>query len=263
MEEKNNQPTKIIGIIIRGLIVLGSFLMIYWYIDSRFIAFENIVGIMFFIILAGCALCFEPLKRVISKVRKKKGGRITVNVVYVLLGLFLIYVAAALSLMFYGANKAPEKNATVIVLGCQVKGTQPSLTLKNRLDTAYEYLTNHPDAKAVLSGGKGDDEDISEAECMYNYLTEKGISADRLYVEAKSTTTSENIRFSKEIIETNGLNTDIAIVTDWYHEYRASVIAKRQGIDNAGAVGAPTPRYLTANLVTREIFALANEIIFK
>lgn len=259
---KDKGIMKYVGLGIRVLIVSASLIMIYWYIDSRFIGFGNLAGILFFVIAAGCAIFYNYIKKFISKLRKRKGGKIAVNIVFVLIGLFIIYVVTALCLMFYGSGKAPEKGATVVVLGCEVRGETPSQALKNRLDAAYSYLTENPDSKAVLSGGQGDNENISEAECMYRYLTEMGISEDRLYKEDKSATTYENIKFSMEIIKNNKLSKDLAIVTDWYHEYRASLIAKRQGIENVGAVGAPTQTYLTANLVTREIFALGKELIF-
>ena len=59
----------------------------------------------------------------------------------------------------------------VVVLGAAVHGDVPSLALTHRLEGAYEYLNTHPDAVAILSGGKGKGENISEAECMYFRLT--------------------------------------------------------------------------------------------
>ncbi len=260
--DKNRNAGNYIEIAVRVIIVIVSLGMIYWYIDSRFIGFGNIIGIVFFLAAICCAVFYGSVKKFIIKLRGKRGGKIVVNIVFILIGLFLVYVITAMSLMFYGSSNTPEKGSTVVILGCEVRGTEPSQTLKNRLDTAYDYLKENPDVSAVLSGGKGSNESISEAECMYRYLTEKGISKNRLYKEEKSSTTYENIKFSMEIIKNKGLNENLAIVTDWYHEYRASLIAKRQGITGVGAVSTPTQTYLTANLVTREIFALGKEIIF-
>ena len=97
---------------------------------------------------------------------------------------------------------------------------------------------------------------------MYNYLTEKGIAPDRLYLEDRSTTTDENISFSREIIEKNGLDKKMAVVTDWYHELRVWIICSRAGISSS-AISAPTARHITANLVTRELVALPYELIFR
>ena len=70
---------------------------------------------------------------------------------------------------------------------------------------------------------------ISEAECMYRYLTKKGINSSRIIKEDKSTSTRENLRFSKKIMEEKGLGNNIAIATSEYHQYRASQIAKSLG----------------------------------
>ena len=61
--------------------------------------------------------------------------------------------------------------------------------LKHRLDAAYDYLTEHPDVPVIVCGGQGPDESISEAQCMYEYLTKKGIAAERITQEDRSTST--------------------------------------------------------------------------
>lgn len=259
---KGISPGKIVELILRAIVVIVSVAMIMWYIDSSFIAFGNIVGIGFFSLLILAALTWDLIAAFGRRLCKTKGGRAVVIIFWVLCALFVVYVCTAIGLMIYGSSVAPKPGSTVVVLGCQVRGDVPSLTLRNRMDAAYDYLAANPGAKAVLSGGQGDGENISEAQCMFDYLTKKGISADRLYIEDRSTTTNENIKFSKAVIEENGLDPDLAIVTDWYHEYRASVIARRAGC-KSGAVSAPTANFLTAHLVTREIFALGNEILFK
>lgn len=49
----------------------------------------------------------------------------------------------------------------------------------------------------VVSGGQGMDEEVSEAFAMKEYLTNKGISEDRIIMEDKSTNTLENIKNTK------------------------------------------------------------------
>lgn len=261
MEEKNKVKF-IIGISIRIIVVLISLFMILWYLDSGFFAFGNVVGIAFFCGVIACAILWTKIAGLGKRLWKTKGGRALLIAFYIFCGLFAAYVVTAIGLMNYGAAKKPAEGATAVVLGCQVRGNEPSLTLRLRMDAAYDYLTANPGTSAVLSGGQGSGENISEAQCMFDYLTAKGIDPARLYIEDRSTTTNENIKFSKKMIEQNGLDPNLAIVTDWYHEYRASIIAKRAGCES-GAVSAPTANFLTAHLVTREIFALPNEILFK
>ena len=89
----------------------------------------------------------------------------------------------------------------VIVLGAGVNGSVPSLSLRERIDAAYEYLVAYPQAICIVSGGQGNNEDISEAECMFRELTAMGIEADRVWMEDKATSTRENLRFSLALIE--------------------------------------------------------------
>ncbi len=262
MSEEKQTGTKTFWLVVRIVLIVLSVGMIYWYRISGFVAFGNVVGIAIFALIMLAAIFTAPLSRLLKKWRRNKVMKIITDVLMVLIVLFFVYAAAAVGIMVIGSRSAPAEDATVVVLGCQVKGDVPSHTLQLRLDTAYDYLKAHPAARAVLSGGQGEGENISEAQCMYDYLTEKGIDGSRLFREDRSTTTQENIRFSREIIQKNGLNPSLAIVTDWYHEFRAGIICDRQGAEH-GAVSAPTAAYLTAHLVTREIFAIPHELLFR
>ena len=152
---------------------------------------------------------------------------------------FAVYGAIVTSAMVWATCQAPPENSTAIVLGAQVKPWGPSVILRGRIDAAKSYLDDSPNANAVLSGGQGSDEIMSEAQCMYNVLTESKIDSSRLYMEDKSTNTTENIRNSMKIIEDNNLNTDITIVTDGFHQLRARIICSQLGIK--GNVGAVSP----------------------
>lgn len=129
----------------------------------------------------------------------------------------------------------------LIVLGAKVNGTSPSLSLNDRLDAAYDYLTAHPDVIAVLSGGQGADEGISEARCMFNELTKRGISSQRLWMEDQSTSTMENLQFSLRIIEekTGKRPETVGLLSSEYHLYRAGLFANACGV-NAACIPART-----------------------
>lgn len=159
------------------------------------------------------------------------------------------------------ATKAPAENATAVVLGCRVYGERPSLSLVERLEAAYTYLEENPEAVCIVSGGKGDSENISEAECMYRWLVDKGIDGSRIYKEENSTSTDENITFSKEIIEEYGLNENIAIVTSEYHTYRAGKIAEENGL-SFGTVPGKTAVWLFPTFYVRELYAILAEWVF-
>lgn len=152
----------------------------------------------------------------------------------------------------------------IVVLGCGVNGTKPSLSLQNRIDAAYAYLIANPDTICVVSGGQGDGEDITEAACMKRELIRLGIDPDRIWEEDRSTSTKENLQFSLAIIEakTGSRPESIGIVSSEYHLYRAGLIAANQGVSAIGIPGKTTWFTLWANYHMREIVAVWAYLIF-
>lgn len=146
----------------------------------------------------------------------------------------------------------------IVVLGAGVRGTTPSLSLRERLGAAYDYLTAHPDAVAVLSGGQGPGEEITEAACMYRELTEMGIDGSRLLLEENSSTTMENLTFSMDVLETEtGARPEkIGIVSSEYHMFRAKLFAKELGLEAVGIPARTSWITLRLNYYLREIVAV-------
>lgn len=149
-----------------------------------------------------------------------------------------VLVAAAMIAIHQGAKgRAVAEDTPAVVLGCHVKDGRPSRILGERIDAAYEYLVKHPHAIAVLSGGQGENEAISEAECMYRELTARGIDGNRLYKEESSVNTPTNLRHSREILQ-EALGADspwtssqeIALITSEFHCYRGCLHAKQEGL---------------------------------
>ncbi len=97
-------------------------------------------------------------------------------------------------------QQIPGNADYLIILGARVKGSVPSLSLQYRIDKAAEYLSANKQTVAIVSGGKGPGEEISEAKAMQQGLIAQGIEEARIMMEDKSTTTHENIVFSKELI---------------------------------------------------------------
>ena len=93
----------------------------------------------------------------------------------VLLTLVLIgtlFFAIMFGLVMVGAHDVIRGDPQVmIVLGCRVMpGGEPSILLQDRLDTALDYLDDHPDMTVVVSGGQGSNEPTSEAARKADYL---------------------------------------------------------------------------------------------
>lgn len=156
----------------------------------------------------------------------------------------------------------------VLVLGAGLRnGVEPSLTLANRLDAACEYINaNKNTGKIVVSGGQGSDERLSEAAAMKKYLINKGIPEDNILMEDKSSTTSENFKFSKDVIEKDSgkslENLNIKIVTTTFHAFRSNMLAKRNGYENVSSYCGKTVYYLIPVNYVRESFAVVKSFIF-
>ncbi len=143
----------------------------------------------------------------------------------------------------------------IIILGCQIKkdGTLTPL-LKGRVDKAIEFRNKQlketgKDLVFIPSGGKGNDEIISEAEAMKKYLLEQGIDENNILIDSKSKNTYENIKFSYELIKKK--NANIVFSTTNYHVLRAGLIATEQGLILDG-IGSKTKAYFWINAFIRE-----------
>lgn len=139
----------------------------------------------------------------------------------------------------------------VVVLGAQVKGTRPSRALRKRLDEAVAYAGENPGTLFVLSGGQGPDEGISEAECMYNYMTEKGVPSERLLLEDQSTSTQENLEFSDELYSLKKYS--VGVLSNNFHVYRAMELAKHQGYEDVSGIPAPSDLGMQPHNILREV----------
>ncbi len=154
-------------------------------------------------------------------------------------------------------DREPERDY-LVVLGAAVYGDQPSLTLVRRLEGARDYLNAYPDSVAIVSGGMGPGETVTEAQAMRDWLAANGIAPERVLMEDKATSTQENLRYSFEIIRSLGgePNGNVAIVSSAYHLYRAKLMAKNMGVQAAG-VSAPWGYFFVMlNYFIREAFGV-------
>lgn len=142
------------------------------------------------------------------------------------------FLAVEGAILAAGLSTAPENLDYIIVLGAKVNGREPSGALRNRIQVAAEYLDANPDTLAVLSGGQGSDEEISEAQCMFESLVALGIDPTRLILEDQSTDTSENLIFSRALIPDEDVR--IGLVTNTFHIFRSLGLARAVGIQAEG-----------------------------
>jgi uncharacterized SAM-binding protein YcdF (DUF218 family) len=197
----------------------------------------------------------------------KKNSKFYNSIAKVVLVLFLVWLVSfvvLLTVIFTSAvSQKDEKVDSVIVLGAGLKGDVPTLALKSRLDAAIDYLNNNPEAKAVVSGGQGYGEKISEAEGMRRYLVSHGVPGDRILKEENSTSTYENMLYSKKVYEssTGKKLGKVMIITNNFHMMRSKMLAKRAGLEPYG-ISSSTPWYIYPNVLLREYLAVFKSFVF-
>lgn len=220
----------------------------------------TVLGILVFTLIFLYGRYFDKVNDFIKSLSKEKKGKILIAFVALII-VFGIGLGSAETYLIasYAANK-PTAETTVVILGCKANGNSPSLTLLRRLEAAKEYLELNPDTKCIVTGGQGHDEIITEAECMYKWLTDNGIEPNRIYKEDKSTSTRENLEFAKDIIERENLCKNITIVTNEFHQYRAGRIAHKLGFE-CTAISGKSPVILLPTYVFREYISIAYEWI--
>lgn len=160
-------------------------------------------------------------------------------------------------------SEEAEKVEYVVILGAGLRGEELSLTLYNRLSTAIMYLNNNIQSKVIVTGGQGPGEDITEAEGMKRFLIASGINKSRIIIEDKSTSTFENLLFSRRILEEQLSYNDkkIMIVTCDFHIFRAKFLASRLGFKPYG-LPSPSVSYLRPYYYLREYLAVIKSLLF-
>lgn len=240
------------------LLIIGILCLIYFLLYAVFVDLTNIFTYFWLAVGIGLIVVRQVIKYITAN-----HIAIPTAVKWISgLGFLLVFLVLAVTegiIIGYGAAK-PSKGADyVLVLGAQVKGTNPTYALAKRLDVAYEYLTDNPDTMVILSGGKGPGEDVTEAYAMAEYLEKKGIDENRMLLEEQSANTYENIHYSKELMESP--EDSVVLVTNHFHVYRGVGVAKKQGLTNVEGLGAPTKWYTVPNLYLREAFAVIKYIL--
>ena len=231
-------------------------------------ALRAVAGMRFSSTLCLCGAAVLAVLALLERgARKCRGARWARNGLLALLALGFALFAVMEGMVLSGARAdADEENVqAILVLGAGVNGETPSLTLRTRIDAAVEYIRSHDGVPVILSGGQGPGENITEAECMRRALVSRGIDEGRLHLEERSTSTAENMAFSRALLESLGVDTTqrVALVTSDFHFCRARLLWG--GASTAVPAHFPSALYyqaLTVNYYVREAFALASFYVF-
>ncbi|HEX2944829.1 MAG TPA: YdcF family protein [Clostridia bacterium] len=198
--------------------------------------------------------------KVISRVKRKTSRkRYILPIVMILL---LQFLAIECLIIFSGYSDTPVKTDYLIILGAGLKGDIPNVSLRERLAAGVQYLEKNPYTIVVVSGGQGRGETITEAEAMKKYLVSKGIDEGRILSEPRASSTMENFKFSRELIEANAGKQvrEVAFITNSFHILRAKMLAERNGF-NAHAISGKTVQIVIPSYI-REYFALIKSFVF-
>jgi len=207
-------------------------------------------------LLAGAVLVWDVLLY--------KTGRFKLLFKFSVCATILMYAFLAGMIIFISCaarNTAEYDEDAAVILGAGIRGDAVSPMLAARLDAAADYLKKNPKAVAVVSGGRGSWESISEALSMQRYLTDKGIPQDRILLEDKSANTYQNLKYSKKILDAYfDRPYTVVCITSRSHLYRARRIGRKLDMPMRG-LPAKIPFYLWPSVYFRETLALPNSVL--
>ena len=200
--------------------------------------------------------------------RSRGPGRKIAAAVLTLLLVGVIVFGALLGAVVAGERDQLRGDPRImIILGCQVKPWGPSILLQDRLDEALSYLADHPDMTVVVTGGKGTDEIMSEAQAMHDYLVEHGFPSRQILLEDRAASTVENICFSIELLADEGYDVtqDMVVVSNGFHLARTRMLWRRicGGDYNLSTLAAPSSHMPSRiKMYFREPLVFAKAILF-
>ncbi len=240
-----------IAILILGLLMIAYYLALG--IAVRFGQAQQYVWLV-----AGLLCIARALYWIWAERRGKRPPRWLILAVRSCVAVFLaIFLFCEGLILSAGFSRPAAGLDYIVVLGAKVNGTQPSGALRNRIQVAGEYLSDNPETLAVLSGGQGPDEGISEAQCMFENLTAMGIDPKRLILEDQSTDTSENLSFSRALIPEDA---QVGLVTNNFHIFRSVALARHMGWEVEG-IPVSTSLLSLPHYLMREFIGIGYELV--
>lgn len=240
------------GILAAVLAALGA-LFAFGYTAMRFSGYLLLCAGVFFLLWG---VLERRQNRVIRYLRRGLAALVCTGL--------LFFTVLESSVVSYGKTDTETPVEAVVILGAGVNGTEPSLSLRMRLLAAMDYLADQPNVPILVTGSRGEGEEISEARCMADWLTEYGIAPERIILEEQADDTEENIRYARALLKKHGIdeNANVAVVTSDYHLFRASLYWSSGHMVPVAAKMPVSFWPLTVNYYIREAFAVAELLVF-
>lgn len=243
------------------MIITGILLIVYYFmltavmgtvVFSKYLLYCGILLIVF---------CF--LNKRFKKNKRYKNITTKIKPILIFCAAFFILIESVI--VAYSFVKNTDDADYLIILGAGLRGEAMTMTLRHRMEDSYSYYQNYKNCKYIIvSGGQGPGESISEAEAMERYLLSMGVEQNKIIKEDKSTSTYENLEFSKRIIEKHSNKSvgDVAVklATSNFHSLRTYLIAKKCGYKNITSYGCRINPIFIPTYYSREFFALVKTI---
>lgn len=179
--------------------------------------------------------------------------------------LFLIVVLLAyfaiLIFKIYDQSRIDEaqKANAIVVLGAAQWNGNPSPVFQARLDYALSLYKQNYAPVIILTGGISEKESMSEAFAGKNYLTQKEMEKELIYIEEQGHTSWQSLNQVARILKKQNLNS-IILVSDGFHMMRLKKMAKDLNIE---AFGSPVKNSLiTNNKLTEFKYILREAIVY-
>lgn len=241
-------------VLLPGFLVVNGLLML----RREGLRFGNLLSL-----LAGLGIfAFVPLMILIGKLRNEALEVAFVSVSIVLVYLSLAFVCFLLSSIAYASAPRRVRADFIVVLGSRlIRSAVPPL-LASRLNRARKIFDAETakggEPMIITSGGQGGDEEMPEARAMADYLIEAGAPADRILIEDRSTTTEENLRYSKEIMADRQPSHRCLVVTNNFHAFRTALLTRRLRVDGQ-VIGSRTALYYVPSATIREFVGVLRD----
>lgn len=268
----------------RYLSIIGVLLILYIFICDFIVTFSVILNLVF-IFGAILLIAYDYIKNKPIDIKEREPSFIHIFIhtsTYMYFGVMLFVI---LFNVLYPKKslKDPKEYDYIIVFGAGVASGKNEL-MNSRIDEAIRFAQDNKKCVFVLTGAKGENEPISEAMYMFDYMTTRGISEKRVIVEPFSVNTYENVKNSLKLIESDVVKRNrkqhlitrpfnknsekfdldflnIGFMSNGFHLTRINMMARKQGIRNPLSVKCRFNPFYLPYLYVRETFSLYKALV--
>jgi len=237
------------------LLGVGLLLLVFAFIPLTVYGVKHIGVVTIALLSAACLVISASWGRLCAYLAARKRVGAVLRAVLCALAALFILLNGAMIWAAYGCAPPTGQTCDTIILGCQVRGSVPSLMLARRLEKGAKYLKDNPQSICVVSGGQGAGEDLPESAVMRTWLIERGIKAV-IIEDSESKDTRENMVNSAKILDVANKRSRVAVATDDFHQLRARILAKREGLSEVYALPSRGPLGLVPCYWVREYYAV-------